>query len=354
MNQAVFNGFVDEEEIGPSPIVLDRSTLERWANCPHAAFHVENRTVPNDSLDAQVGAAVHDVLSRACEARGMDAMPAHEIRDSIEAWAAQSRPDLQPAVVAALRRAYPIVQVLTSLPGSSRDRAPEDLIRFDGGKGERSGQLAFDLLPAEGDRGPVRLTTELDLLLATASPTELEIVDWKAGRKHWTATDVAESFQFQFQAAAVFRCYPAVERVSVRVFMTRDGEATSPVIFDRGRHFHPITQRLLSAVHVLLRYRDAQEPADVPAWPNPDKCGICPAASRCCLVDGQPEREVAADPERAVRRLVVLEENAGRLSRGLAALVRERGKDIVLPDVAFGSNKPKAARAEKCDVYTPA
>jgi hypothetical protein len=357
MKQAISNGFVDEEEVqaGPAPIILDRSTLERWAECPHQAFHVDRHLVPNDSFDAQVGAAVHDVLSRACAARAMDATPAHELRDSLEVWAAQARPDIQPAVVAALRRAYPIVQVLTTLPGNSRDRAPEDLSRFDGGKGERSGQLAFDLLPAAegGSRGPIRLTTELDLLLATASPAELEIVDWKAGRKQWTATDVAESFQFQFQAAAVFRCYPDVERVSVRVFMTRDGEATSPVVFSRERHLYAITQRLLKAVEWFLRFRDAESPEDVEAWPSPDKCGVCPAAMRCCVVDQQPERDVAAHPEQALRRLVVLEEQAGRLKRSLSALVRENGKDIVASDVAFGVNKPKAARAPTCDVYSP-
>lgn len=31
MKQAIFNGFVDEEEVGPAPIVLDRSTLEQTA-----------------------------------------------------------------------------------------------------------------------------------------------------------------------------------------------------------------------------------------------------------------------------------------------------------------------------------
>lgn len=356
MKQAIFNGFVDEEELtqtGPPPVVVDRSTLERWATCPHQAFHVDHHVVPNDSFDAQVGSAVHDVLSRACVARGMDAMPAHELRDSIEQWATQARPDIQPAVVAALRRVYPIVRVLVELPGNSRERAPEDLIRFDGGKGDRSGQLALDLIPGDGSRGAIRLTTELDLLLATASPSELEICDWKSGRKHWTATDVADSFQFQFQAAAVFRCYPDVDRVSVRVFMTRDGEATSPVVFDRSRHFYAITQRLQSAVEVLLRFREAEAAEDVEAWPSPEKCGVCPAAARCCLVDRQPEREIAADPASHLRRLVVLDELAGRIKRGLSALVRETGKDIVLPDVAFGANKPRAARAPMCDVYTP-
>jgi hypothetical protein len=90
---------------------------------------------------------------------------------------------------------------------------------------DRSGQLAADLIPADDDRGAVRLTSELDLLMATASEEELDWCDWKSGWKWWTATDVRDAFQFQMHAWLIFHRFPTVSRINCRVFMTREGFA---------------------------------------------------------------------------------------------------------------------------------
>ena len=163
---------------GPAPVILDRSTAERWANCPHQAYHVGRGLVSNGGTDADVGSAVHEILARACHSRHADATPFPEVREFIDFAASESRPDLQPAVVDALRRCYPIASLLCHLPNGT-ERHPEDLLRYDGGEGPHAGQLAGDLIEAKGDgsRGAVRLTAEVDLLMAGASSEELELYE---------------------------------------------------------------------------------------------------------------------------------------------------------------------------------
>jgi PD-(D/E)XK nuclease superfamily protein len=162
----------------------------------------------------------------------------------IEHMAATSRPDVQPQVVQALRRTFPIIEHLTTHP-NNLPRASEDLMRYDGGEGQHAGQLAADILPAldDGSRGPVRGTGELDLLLATVSPEELEMVDFKSGWREWNAGEVAESFQFQMYAWLVLQNYPAVQRVRVRVYITRAGEFTGAVEFTRRQDHVEVSRR---------------------------------------------------------------------------------------------------------------
>jgi hypothetical protein len=95
----------------------------------------------------------------------------------IQTRAVNSRPDLQPAVVDALRKTYPIVELLCR-QDNGQERAIEDLLRYDGGDGAASGQLASDLIlrpPSDAEEATVRLTAEMDLLMATGSVEELDL-----------------------------------------------------------------------------------------------------------------------------------------------------------------------------------
>lgn len=363
-DQATFDGFVDDPPpapAGPPPIVIDRSTLERWATCPHQAALVAAGYASTGSADADAGNEVHAVLARAVAERADGATAAH-LRDLIEQGQLASRPDVQPDVCAAVRR-WPLVELLTRREDGA-ERAPEDLLRFDGGTGPRSGQLAADLIPADDGRPAVRLTCEVDVLVSTVSRERVRLIDWKSGRKWWTPTDVRESFQFQFYAELVFRTYPAVRTVEAVVFMTREGRGTDVVEFveaDRTR----INARLRAAADIYLAHRDvvereraAENPnsvmGTVPAWPTPEKCAICPAV-RVCTLAHRPANLDAVDPEGAVRQLVVLEEAAARIRGQLSARVRATGADLVYGEgkerVAFGVGKPKQQRAATCDLY---
>lgn len=342
--------FSDEPAALP-PIIVDRSTAERYSTCPAQAVLVERRIVSNESEMAQVGSAVHEILSAAVASR-VDGKRPNEIHELIKDLAAKSRPDIQPDVMDACRRTYPIMELLCR-HDNGEDRCPDDVMRFDGGAGAQSGQLAFDLIPATETRGAVCITGEVDLLMATASDKEVLLCDWKSGWKHWTAGDVQRSFQFQFYAYLVLCNYPGLQRVTVRVYMTREGGAASDVSFDRSQ-MYVIGKRIESAVNLCLEWRGKLTGA--PAWPEPAKCGICPASLNCPQAH-EPEAGFSRDPKAALLRLVVISEVKKRIESGLNEIVRKGipgvrdPGDIISGKSAYGINKPKKATAKLCSVY---
>lgn len=352
--QTVFNGFVDESELapepapaGPPPVVIGRSEADRWASCPHMAALIDRKLVSTGNELTDVGNEVHRILSTAVHTFTEGA---HQttVRDEMEAAAMSSRPDLQPKVLDALN-VYRCTSLLCT--NDYAPRHPDDVLRFDGGPLGREGQLSAELMPAEGDRGPVIITGELDFLAATASTEEVDLLDWKSGWKHWTAGLVEGSFQFQWYALLIWMNYPGVQRVRVRVVETRTGQTTAPVVFVRNPDQPRITARVRAAVEQFLQYRGA-DVEKVPAWPSPDKCATCDAAVRCKLAHA-PAVDVARDPEGALRQLVVLQEAATRLNASLSVYRRQQCRDLDFGDVAYGTDKPKKTRAATCEVYSP-
>lgn len=345
--------FFDEDDVdaapsGPPAIILDRSTVERTAACPHQGALVDGKFVSSGNELTDVGTEVHAILSRAVSTR-IDGAAFGTVRDEMEAAARAARTDVQPQVIDALN-VYRWASLICYSPDGP-ERHPDDILRYDGGAVARSGQLAAELIPATDGRGPVWITGELDLLTATASTEQVDLDDWKSGFRHWTAAGVLNSFQFRWYALLVWLNYPGVMRVRVRVVETRSGATTAPVVFTREKHQHAITAQVRAAVENHLLYRGLP-PEQVPAWPAPDKCAVCDAALRC-RVAHEPAVEVARDPEAAVRQLVVLEAASARLRASLSIAVREAGHDLDFGDVAFGTGKPRKSKAAPCDVYTP-
>jgi hypothetical protein len=648
---------------GLPPIILDRSTLERWGVvCPHQGWHCDRGGVSSGSTDTVVGDEVHKILAEACRMRQEESTQLRDLVDYMDTAAQVSRPDVQPLVISSLKRAaWPVARLLCQ-HGNGSDRHPDDLIAYDGGREDRSGQLAADLIPADDERGAVRLTSELDLLLATASEEELDWCDWKglpldtplptptgwttmgeveagdclfdsegkrcyvvgksqpkenpclrftfddttslvcdrehlwklvdgrvvkaadvkrgaliptcgpvetkpidlpidpyvlglwlgdgkrssgeitkpddfvweemerrgyrsgdyrgrvtcrtsvviglqrkirdaglyknkhippaylrasfeqrmdllrglmdsdgnanptrqqaiftscdrrlsdsvmellhslgqrplqsvvtargfgkvvtaypisfrprginpflmprkadridpawgtgkswrrkvmriepagtqttqcigvdspdntylctkhfipthnSGWKWWTATDVRDAMQFQMHAWLIFHRFPTVSRINCRVFMTREAHATSPVAFHRDRDFWAIHKRLMTATGVYLKYRETEKPEDVPAWPTPEKCAICPAAARCHLAH-RPSADVAIDPTAALLQYAATQAAADSMKANLTTYVRNRKADLEAGAVAFGTGRPKAQRAPAMDLY---
>ena len=333
--------------IDDTPTILSRSDMEQWARCPHSAHLMASGAASNHSKPAEVGSAVHEVIAAAVAARADEGVSEVEMREMIREGAIRSRPDIQPDVIRAAGATWSIVQFITT-QSDGQKRSPDDILRFDGGKGAKTGQLGADLGTGEN---VVRLTCEVDLLMSTPSTEEIELADWKSGWRHWTAMDVQASFQFSFYAYLVLRNYPTINTVRVRVFLTRDGSATGAVEF-RRKDMYALEKRIESTVNIWREHHSASDPADVPAWPSPDKCGICPAATLCRFAH-EPAADVARDPEAAIRQLVVLDTAAGQLRSGLAKLVRANGEDFQFEGgLCFGANKPVKARAKVCDVYS--
>lgn len=336
------------ESFEPLPVILDRSTLERWATCPHQAALMEAHKVDVSNEATETGSQCHDAISAGITmvvmASDRIVRPSEFAQLLIDAGKRCPRTDVQPRVAMILSGcSWTIGRIVC-------ERSASDILRYDGGAGALSGQLAADIFPQTETSGAVRVTGEVDLLLATPSKEELELYDWKSGWKRWTATEVRDSFQFQTYAWLIMKNYPEVERVFVRVAMLGDNEVTGAVAFER-RYMDQYRLRILSATEQWQLHNGS---TDAPAWPSPSKCAICDAV-RHCRVASDHTADVASDPAKAIQTLVVMEAAAERIRTALTVKVRKDGKDLIAQvgdvTVAFGSGKPKAARATPCDLY---
>lgn len=317
---------------------VDHSTLAAYAGCPLAAASVERGLVQLTNRPLIVGQAVHDAFAAATKFYTEFGMMLREA-DLLAAVTKElhaTRPDIQPDAIEAGK---------PSIYAWSRWMAgeinPQSIMRHDGGKDERSGQLT-----RESDGANV--TSEVDLLLATPSPELVRIVDYKSGWTPWDEDAVYQSFQFQLHAWLVFANYPEVEAVEVSVWMTRLNKRTRWVRFER-RNEDTIDARIEAAVQAWWRWKDV--PLDeIPAWPIADNCKDCPVLSTCKLGKlGVGEQE---SPESCVDRMAYLEAEIERLQAIAAKHVETTGMDIVTAHGnAFGIEKPKREAKPRKALY---
>jgi len=318
--------------------VLDRSTLENWATCPARAKAIADKLVVDASDAAASGQEAHDAISQmiADHVDSSGSLGPQDLRLSLENAAAASRPDVQPDVIRGLR---------ASLWGISQFVArihPHNVLRWDGGTGERSGQLAHDF------KGMCRATAELDLVYAGPSPKLLHEVDWKTGNKPWTVGDVANSFQFQMHAFLLLSNYPDVDAVEIAVWDTRRNERSYPVVFDR-EHIGQWESRIRSAIGYWWQYRNSATP---PTWPTQEKCATCPAIQICTAASADLKL-IASDPRVGVQTLAFLETRVDALKKLLSAHVDKQGADIVCEDgTCFGRKKPASKRKPTAALYS--
>lgn len=323
-------------------LTADRSTLERHATCPAQARFVECGLVNDASQIADTGEAVHQAYGAGVRAyidlaNEGEVMRAGMLADIIRTELRQARPDIQPdAIAAAGRSVWSFAQFIA-------DVHPMNVLRYDGGEGEHSGQLAWDL-----DGLGVRVTSELDLLLATESKAVLREVDYKSGWRRWSVSEVAKSFQFQTHGWLVLQNYPEVECLEVQVWDTRRNDVTYPVAFERCDlpNWHA---RIASAAGYFYQHRNTL-PADAPVWPAADKCPTCPAAALC-----PASREAAVlykNPARYVDLMFAIQRRLDRMTELATAAVDIGGEDLIGSDGArFGVGKPKSERKPTKSLY---
>lgn len=322
----------DDQEV----VTVDRSTLERYSVCPAQARLIDSGLVLNESSIAAAGQAVHDAFSQTIAAYIDEPdMYASELAERAMSALRSARPDVQPEAIAAGR---PAVWAWAKMLAS---HSPANVIRFDGGQGDRSGQLARDHVCGDVT---LRITSELDLLLATPAKQVLREIDYKSGWRRFSIDNVASSFQFGLHAWLVFENYPEVEALEVQVWQTRSNNLTYPVTFDRSR-LREIDTRIRSAAGEFVRWRNSK-PQDVPTWPAVDKCPTCPAAVLCpaSLHCGH----LSADPGKFIDDMVALKAELDAREELAIAHVKATGKDIVSPSgAAFGYDKPVKSRKTK-------
>jgi CRISPR/Cas system-associated exonuclease Cas4 (RecB family) len=324
----------------PQLTVLDRSTLEAYLTCPFQAYAIETGKVKITNNLMAAGEEIHQAISRTVQWWiDCDGMPEEfsgrlrgAITEYLEGELRASRPDVQPQVLAGARASlWSFAEFLSGI-------RPVNILHFDGGEGERSGQLAIDL----GGLG-VRATSELDLVIATESVEVLAVMDWKSGWKHNTAAEVYASFQFGLHAVLLFERYPGIAAVDVRVWDTRSNRRTYKVTFDRKRE-PELRDRLRMAAEAKMRYG-----ANPPAWPTVEKCATCPAAVLCPEADDFA-KEATTDPTAVLGQLIATDQRKKLLHKWLSAHVKKTGKHVVLENHAFGQHK-KTDKAPPMQVY---
>lgn len=336
--------------------IVDRSTLQRWADCPFQGYAAEHKLVETQTEATATGIESHEAIATAVAAVAAGtAQSVSEVVDLLVAEAIKTRPDVQPTVVESIRyAAWGIARVLL-YQENGEPRHPNDIIRFDRGQDDRSGQIAYEL---DVDKDVITATCRLDLLLATPAPTMLSIVDFKTGWGEVSANDIFASFQLGcFQPGLVMLVYPEVNTVSVQAYNTKFNDLTEPVIFRRDRHLAAMIERIRAACRVRAAYVKRDVIDDVPTWPFPKKCASCPAARICprirTVISAEPAAGQSIQDTHAELLSQFIAVNAARdqLYDLLTAYTDKHG-DIRLPSgQAFGRNKPPSKRRPTADLY---
>lgn len=337
--QNTMAAMVPMDESADDLTLLDRSTLQDWATCPAMAAHKAAGSLPVAQI-AEVGVEVHSAFGRALTEHVMSggALNVRELINTLTGELQSSRPDVQPEVIKAARSSvWAWVKHIEAIH-------PENILRYDGGEGKRSGQLSWDL-PSLG----CRVTSEIDLLHAGPSPECLHEHDYKTGHKQWTDADVKNAFQFRLHGWLIFNNYPDVNGSRVRVWNTRLNVSTYAVELKR-KWMADYSTQVAHVAGIWYEHRD-KKPEDCPTWPTIEKCSQCDAAS-LCPASGQAITELADDPGAYVDRMVAIEGQLEGMKKLATKFIDNAGLDIVSPTGnVFGRDKPTADRKSKVSLY---
>jgi len=321
---------------------LDRSLLERYATCPFQALAVETGLVKDGGFEADSGTECHRVIGEGIDhyLRGGDFI------DYCRQEIPKMRPDVQHDAGPNLwRSVHGLARLLrwTVPPGPDCPegvrRSPEDIIRYQGGQGEQTGQVSWPLLPATATRGQIIVTSEVDLLLAE-SASEMTEIDFKR-HKVFTGADIKASFQFRLHAWLLFHIHAELEVLRTKVWNVPKGSITPAAVFAR-RDADEFAGTLLEAVryrseaHVLAIKAELH---NIAAWPHTEKCVVCPAV-RDCLKTPTPCVALNMEPARFAASLQVREIAVQKDRALLIRYVTDHGEDFG-KGLSFGIGKPK-------------
>ena len=301
----------------PKAVLLDRSTLERYKDCPAQGLHCENHPEQTGSIEADAGNEGHDVFSLAIAERlASGGLPWDS--DAMEANARMSRPDVQPEVLKAVR---PVVRSLSWMLRGN----PADVLRFAGGEGDRSGQLAKEILPANPARGigPTIATCEVDVLMATAAESVQRIVDWKCGRTEYTYTAVRELWQARYYAMVGHANYPNLDRVEFQIVETRKNRWVPPVFFTK-RDAADCLGEVLSASEARWQAMHVTPPDTPETWPGETKCLRCPLLMECDHAH-HAARKIGQDPSEFCRTTMHLAAMVGARKKLIGKWIDKQG-----------------------------
>jgi len=316
----------------------DRSTVEDYITCPSQG-RLKKEFVPlTCSAATESGQEAHNVFGAGMLAR-WEGATLNEVREIMRDEMNRSRPDVQPDVIDACKRyLFKFAENLYFTP-AGYDRNPEDIVAFDGGTGDKSGQLACKMTEKHG------LTCEVDLLLRGETDGEMELHDWKSGRTHWTSGDVKTSFQFgTFYPYLVFRNFKHINRIHVIIHMPRKYEQTSPVTFHRSDEA-AMNERLLRGLEIMQG--DCLE-----VWPTKEKCGWCDVLDHCSMKQAV---KVKASNKDLLNSYVIYSTYLDEIKKELKKAVDTDGEISIVNEagetISYGIDKPAAKRKRTMSVY---
>jgi len=303
---------------------LDRTPLQRWDECPFMALAVERGDVKDGGQAAESGILAHAAIAEAiAEFVGTGGQHFDDITPEDVCF--DGRPDVQQDAWQAIRPS------LWSIKKLLRGYNVNSILRYQGGKGRRSGQLGVPM------GGGVVATSEIDLLLAGETDVELEEIDWKTGRSPWTSTTVRQSFQFNFHAWQCFENYPDLELLHVRVWLTRFNQQTPRVTFTRKQ-----ATQFGYRVHKINMIRGEVLRGGEPEATPGEGCVYCPAAHLCPHAKW-PAKDIAENPALFAIDTELAKKVIDARLKAQREYVKKNGP-IALPDGRVYGMKPPSAR----------
>ncbi len=331
------------------PILADRSTLERVANCPHSQWlydliqaiegvtgldlgtekQAQLMTDAPDELVSRISTLIHDGHDLLAV---QDALPTagtigheliHEafvyckgdlehIADYFAEELPKTRTDLQPHIIRACR-------YITSELADLHVRVIGIELQID-----------HVLLPEIPDiRGPVVVTVCLDLL-AQGLGNALHVYDWKMGWKKRSKQEAFDSFQAEDIAFILWQQPEYSEVETIHFWFIESMHGTKAYTrFDRKQEHSSLphlTQELAFSARISQAVRFWQTGC-TDAWPEEKKCCWCDVIQFCKHANTRA-MDITSDPEAFVDRMIVLKQLLLRDKKTATAYLKEHGKIV--------------------------
>jgi len=321
-------------------IIMDRSALGRYADCPHQASLCIKHNIPlNDRLPVG-GVLGHDVIDKAFKKHCIDqpdggkVYELDKVAQTVVDELPKTRPDLSKDVVEGCKYAGDVIAGLANIPIVGVEMQTEATITPEEFK-EKLGFITDQT---------VTITQCFDLV--QYGTNSLHYRDWKTGYKKRTRADAEEEFQSACGAWLLMRNYdgvkttadgqilPKIDTIHVWYHELR-WRTTAYARFDRSSEdpaqshlttFKLLEYRILSAAKLWLEGSDE-------AWPEPKKCGFCSAVTKCKLADWTI-KEVADNPSKYVDCYVAIKAKSTAMYKALKSFHQGYGR-IEGSEVAF-------------------
>jgi hypothetical protein len=271
-------------------IIADRSPVQRYAECPFAAWYCREHGIDVPNVPKDVGNETHALA----EGHIKDALdtytPPEDIAANIVDALPSVRPDIQPKVIRAARYLAESVAHI-----QMHNVIGVEIQIDDGGK---SGLRNIEGIP-------FKLTLCLDLLFSGRQ--SLIVYDWKSGFKKRTKDEVFDDFQCQFGVYLLWMLYPDIDVVHWFFDETFYG-SKAYARFERNAEYPSLphlTQEMQFKGRIFEALRLWQEDCRQ-AWPEQKKCAWCDIVLDCPHANAGAKR-IASNPRKFIDRMTAME-----------------------------------------------